>query len=55
MGVLQKLFCRHIYEDTGKICTFMTFHNSVEILKVYKCMRCGKEVRLDHWGREYKP
>lgn len=55
MGILRELFCRHIYEDTGKTCTFLTFGYGYEILHVYKCKRCGKEIRLDFLGQEYKP
>lgn len=52
---LEKIFCRHIYEDTGETCTFLTFSNGYEVLHVYKCKKCGKEIRLDSWGRKYRP
>ena len=55
MSVLKRLVCRHIYENTRKGGWFLGFDNQTYFFDVYKCKRCGKEIKLDFHGKEINP
>ena len=51
--IFEWLFCRHDYKPTGKLCTYIPYGTNVwTTTSEHKCIKCGKKVHIDIYGRK---